>query len=612
MKILILLVSVIILGIAGYKFIPEILKSGKNIPGITESSDVKRIPRVLFLTSGIDEGAGYISEGVIVAIETFSKHGNFVRLENRDVLLQPEILKQYDIMITPTSMGYNDGDRKYSLTFLSDIEMENIKQWVGQGGILVAEENIGRNTPEGLDRSDVNGGLNPVNWKLSDLFGIKLKEMDLNGFSIEEKDAKIWNGTVKQKNEVDEWALIPIEIISDKIKVMAEWVRDNEKYPAVICNTFGKGKAILFTSTYILHPSNVGGISSIEQIENFYEYVLSLASPFKKIKYELNPWPDAYSTAFSLSFDDEGNEEQYNRVINFLNEEKISATIFADSSVSESQLSLIEENKNITIQSNFFSQNDLSAANYSQIIQETVLNEQTFNKKFEGIRFPYTKTNFWGLLFADEKGYKYDASIGIDHFNGFEGSVFPYNIPVSQKSFYKTLNLLEISPTANTDAAYFESQIVKGDYTDEDQRNDAELFSKYLFDFYEFVVSKNNGLMVFSGSPQFTGFGEITMMPLQKLVDSVKTKNCWMTNLGEVADFRNKIKDLSVEVNETDNKIDFKINLKNQTQIKGLSFKLDSKPGKITSSGNYNLKEINGIYYLITDAKDGLTFSLSF
>ena len=145
-KILILIISVSAVSILGYIFVPGLLKSGNKQPVLTSSGDVKVIPKVLFITSGVDEGRGKISEGVIVALQTFGRHGNFVRLDNRDVLMQPKVLSEYSIMIMPTSMGYNDGDRKYSLSYLSDYEMENISNWVKEGGTLIAEENIGRNT----------------------------------------------------------------------------------------------------------------------------------------------------------------------------------------------------------------------------------------------------------------------------------------------------------------------------------------------------------------------------------------------------------------------------------------------------------------------------------
>lgn len=609
MRKFIILISVLILGVLAYAIIPALTKQEKKITEVRESTI---LPKVLYLTTGLSEGNGEVSEGVVLAIQSFSKKGAFVWLDTREILLQPEILSEYSIMILPTSMGYHDGDRKYSLTFLSDYEMENIVNWVNNGGTLITEENIGRNAPEGADRAALNGELNPQTWKLSQLFGIKMKERDLNGFSIEEKDTKIWNGRIKQPNTEDEWVLIPTEIISDKVKVFAEWVNGDERYPAILSNEFGKGKAVFFTSTYILHPSNDGGVSGVEQIENFYNYVLNNFPEENKIKPELNPWPDAKTSAFCISFNSEGQTVNYNSILNFLKAENLPATFFIDSSLSDEQLKILEGVKNVSLQSQLYSKKDYSESGYSDITTEIIMNEQKFGKKFTGLRFPFYSTNYWGLLFADENNYIYDSSIGVDHLTSYTGSVFPYNIPVSHDSYYKTLKLLEICPVKNNDIVYFQRSEKSEEYTDDIQRTDAQLFEKYLQDFYDYAVVKNNGLMVYEGSPQYTGFSEITLQPLKILADTLKTKNCWMTTLEEVAAFRNKLKFLSVNISESGNDFRLKINLPEQINIHGLSFRLRSKPTNVSASGKYDLREINGIYYLITDVKNGDEISIDF
>lgn len=612
LKTIIVIISVIAAGILSYVLIPGLLKSGNKQPVVNASGNANVIPKVLFITSGVDEGRGIISEGVIAALHTFSSHGNFVRLDNRDVLMQPKVLSKYSIMIMPTSMGYNDGDRKYSLSYLSDYEMENISNWVKEGGTLIAEENIGRNTMDETDRVNDKGELNKDNWKLSGVFGINMKEIDMNGFSIEEKDVKIWNGTIKEKNLEDEWALVPSEITSDKVKVIAEWIRDEEKYPAIFSNEYGKGKAYFFSSTYLLHPSNAGGISSIEQIENFYEYVLNSVNYYKKNIYEINPWPYAKSSAFCISMNSKGSPEQFKTIIDFLNNEKLQATVFMDSSLSQDQKKILEQNSNLTLQSGLFSDMDLSEAEYSRIVQEILMNEQFYGRKFNGLRFPKRKTNFWGFVYADGNGYNYESTIGADHLTGYEGSVFPYNISISQNSFYKSLDILEICPAGKSDEDFFGKSETEKEYFEEDQRKDAQLFSNYLNDFYQYDVLKSNGLFVYSGSPLYTCYSEITMQPLRKLTDSLKARNCWMTSLDEVTAFRNKLRDLSVEVNDSENETDLKVVLPADTEIAGLTFKLGKRPSGVKSSSNTDLKEINGVYYVTGNFKNGDTISLTF
>ncbi|MEO8209726.1 MAG: beta-galactosidase trimerization domain-containing protein, partial [bacterium] len=480
MKKFIIIFSIILLGVIGYTLIPALTRPGK----ITVSYDeAKILPRVLFLTTGGLEGNGEISEGVVVAIQSFNKNGSFVWLNDREVLLEPNVLSKYSFLIIPTSIGYHDGDRKYSLTFLSDLEMQNIINWVKNGGTLIAEENIGRNTIDGDDRVNISGELNPETWKLSELFGIKMKERDLDGFSIEEKNSNIWKGKIKEPLQENEWVLVPSEIISDKLKVLAEWVNGDERIPAIIGNDYGKGKAILLTTTYLLHPSNDGGISSIEQIENFYNYILEDSDSKRKFEISLNPWPHGTSSAFCISFNSLGNEEQLKRVINFLMIEKLPATFFIDSSLSPGQKNILEENKNISIQSNLFSRTDFSAATHFDVARAILMNEQNFGKAFTGLRFPYSSTNFWGLIYANDKGYIFDSSIGVDHLTSYAGSVFPYNIPVARDSYFKTLDLIEICPVKNDDIFYFIKSETEKEYTDEMQKEDALLYEKYLTDF---------------------------------------------------------------------------------------------------------------------------------
>lgn len=610
MKKYLIISGVIILGVIAYATISSLTKSGKKI--IPDQSEAYKLPKVLLLTTGGLEGNGELSEGVVVAIQSFNKKGAFVWLDNRNVLLQPEILAGYSLILAPTSIGYHDGDKKYSLTYLSDIEMENIANWVKNGGTLIAEENIGRNNLDEKDRADLNAELNSKNWILADVFGIKMKEIDLSGYAIDEKENNIWGGRIKQTISENEWALVPTEITSDKVKVLAEWTNNNDKVPAIIQNDFGKGKAYLLTSTYLLHPSNDGGISSIEQIENFYNYVLD-DFPGRKISdYELNPWPDGKSTAFCISFNSDGDIEKYKSVLNFLKKESLPATFFIDSSFSDEEKNLLNENKNILLQSNLYSKQDFSTATYSEIIRQFLMNEQLFGKKFTGIRFPFGSTNFYGLIYANDKGYVFDSSIGVDHLTSYSGSVFPYNIPVALNSYYKTLNLLELCPVKYEDVFYYQKADAGNEYTEDIQRSDAQLFQKYLMDFYSFAVEKNNGLMIYAGSPHYTGFSELTMAPLKSLTDTLRTKNCWISTLEEVAEYRNKLKELNVQLSESGKEIKLKIILPEQITVKGFSLKLKSKPENVRVTDKYDLKEINHVYYLITDVKKDDEISMSF
>ena len=94
------------------------------------------LPKVLFITTGDGDGRGTVSDGVILAMQEFNQNGALVTLDNRKVLYDLDEMAKFQIMILPTAHGYHDADRKYSLSYLSHLEMENISNWVKAGGIL--------------------------------------------------------------------------------------------------------------------------------------------------------------------------------------------------------------------------------------------------------------------------------------------------------------------------------------------------------------------------------------------------------------------------------------------------------------------------------------------
>jgi len=150
-----------------------------------------KLPKVLFITTGDGDGQGTVSDGVILALQEFNKSGAFVRLENRTVLYNTEELNKFEIMIIPTTFGYHDADRRYSLSFLSETEMQNISNWVKQGGTLVSDAYLGRNSLNGEDRISKDNTLNSKNWKLADCFGVELKELNMQNYLIESRIAEI-------------------------------------------------------------------------------------------------------------------------------------------------------------------------------------------------------------------------------------------------------------------------------------------------------------------------------------------------------------------------------------------------------------------------------------
>ncbi len=595
-----------------YAALPLFDKKTENVKVHQKVDKASMLPRVLFLTTGTTEGNGEIAEGVSIAIQKLTKSGAFVWLGTREYLLQPERMSEFNVIIAPTSFDYHDGDRKYSLTFLSDSEMRNLANWVKEGGVLISEENIGRNTTDDVDRLSRGGELNNGNWPLSEVFGLKMREIDLVGFTLEDKNSGIWNGMIKDTLAEDEWAIVPTELISEKIKVLAEWKRGNEIYPAVLENNFGLGKAFLLTSTYMLHPSNDGGVSSVEQIERFYQYALSSLPGQSGMRYQINPWPDAHSSAGCITFNSTEDIAKYRMILDFLNIEDVSAGFVIDSVSSPEIISILNENKYAELISGLSSKNDFTGSTFSENSRAFIEIEQSTGLNFKGVRFPYRSSNFWGLMYASGNGYVYDASIGIDHLSGYAGSVFPYNIVLARDSFYKATDMLELCQIIANDFDYFQLPDSVNDYTELMQREDAALFSKYLLDFYEYVSKRNDGLIVFTGNPDYTAFSELTMKPLKDLIDELRKNNSWLATPLSIVEYRNKLKTLKISSKGADKIVTLNVECPDGIVIEGLSIKLDSRPVDVSTSGKSEIKEVGGKYFLITDVKNSDEMTIKF
>ncbi len=595
-----------------YAALPLFDKKTENVKVHQKVDKASMLPRVLFLTTGTTEGNGEIAEGVSIAIQKLTKSGAFVWLGTREYLLQPERMSEFNVIIAPTSFDYHDGDRKYSLTFLSDSEMRNLANWVKEGGVLISEENIGRNTTDDVDRLSRGGELNNGNWPLSEVFGLKMREIDLVGFTLEDKNSGIWNGMIKDTLAEDEWAIVPTELISEKIKVLAEWKRGNEIYPAVLENNFGLGKAFLLTSTYMLHPSNDGGVSSVEQIERFYQYALSSLPGQSGMRYQINPWPDAHSSAGCITFNSTEDIAKYRMILDFLNIEDVSAGFVIDSVSTPEIISILNENKYAELISGLSSKNDFTGSTFSENSRAFIEIEQSTGLNFKGVRFPYRSSNFWGLMYASGNGYVYDASIGIDHLSGYAGSVFPYNIVLARDSFYKATDMLELCQIIANDFDYFQLPDSVNDYTELMQREDAALFSKYLLDFYEYVSKRNDGLIVFTGNPDYTAFSELTMKPLKDLIDELRKNNSWLATPLSIVEYRNKLKTLKISSKGADKIVTLNVECPDGIVIEGLSIKLDSRPVDVSTSGKSEIKEVGGKYFLITDVKNSDEMTIKF
>lgn len=215
-------------------------------------------------------------------------------------------------------------------------------------------------------------------------------------------------------------------------------------------------------------------------------------------------------------------------------------------------------------------------------------------------------------MYASGNGYVYDASIGIDHLSGYAGSVFPYNIVLARDSFYKATDMLELCQIIANDFDYFQLPDSVTNYTELMQREDAALFSKYLLDFYEYVSKRNDGLIVFTGNPDYTAFSELTMKPLKDLIDELRKNNSWLATPLSIVEYRNKLKTLKISSKGADKIVTLNVECPDGIVIEGLSIKLDSRPVDVSTSGKSEIKEVGGKYFLITDVKNSDEMTIKF
>lgn len=564
-----------------------------------------KLPKVLFITSGDGDGQGTVSDGVVLALQEFNKTGAFVRLENRTVLYNTEELDKFQIMIIPTTFGYHDADRRYSLSFLSQTEMQNISNWVKQGGTLVSDAYLGRNKINGEDRISKDNTLTRQNWKLADCFGVELKELNMQNYSIESESENIWEGSITPRFELPEWTPVVTKETGRNLKTLAVWSGD-QNYPAITQNSFHSGKAILLSSFNLIHPASDGGFSSVEEIQDFYRYVYETYLQERNYAIQLNPWKNGASTALCLSFNNGGKLPEYSRIIKYLNREKLPATYFLTNNIDPEIKILLEKQRLIKIESHSQTNPDFRKISYSNALQEIQENNSNYGNEMEGFRFPFLNNSFWGMKALDDLDFSYDSSIGLNHLEFYRGSLFPYNIPIFKDGYFQALDLLEISQNFHDDWYYFKGVHDGKSYTEDDRKEDAAKFDAYLQTMWKRAVKPENGLMVFVGHGTYSGMSDVTMQPLKHLVFEASNDGAWLTNLHEIATYWNQLRDLFIEVEETDKQVELSINLPRGEELTGLSFSLPSKPEKIIFKGKYEVKKVNGeLSLILKSVKDG-------
>lgn len=570
----------------------------------------KQLPKALYVTTGKNRGNAELAKGIIIAIQTFNKRGTLVRLEPRDILYDYDKLSNYNIIILSTAFEYHDADRKYSLTYMSNEEIHNLTEFVSNGGVLISGDNVGRNLPDGTDRISKYQKLDPENWELSECFGVSLKEKNMAGNRIEGKIGNYFNGVFMQTEKGELWTLVPDTVNSSKLKVLAYWKKANDSMPAIIQNKYNKGTAYLFASSDFLHPANDGGYWSAGQIQDFYNYVLDEYNSQNHLDIRLNAWPDAYDYAFCVTLNSSGSLEQYKRIINLLEKENIKPTFFVSGNVNEEIKSYLKD-KNIPTESSGFSFINYEYLTYPESVEKILRNENKWNKKFTGFRFPYTSPGFWAILALDENNYSFESSIGANNIDFFHGSVFPYNIVVANDKFYKSTDVLEIAPTYHDD--YYFLKKLKDDKSPNLNQltKDVMLYEKYLQNYWKYAVKPYKGLMVFLGHPEFVGYSDTTSTALKNLITRVKQDNTWITTINEVAEFRKNLEKLQFYVDSENNEYTVQVIGPKNINIKNITLVLSQEPKKvIAKKGKVEVIKNTDDYKIVFEAFDGQVLTI--
>ncbi len=609
-KTIVISVIVILSASVIYYFFPN-----RNLFSSNDKSTNYLLPKAAFITSGTIDGNGILPSGAVVALQTFSKLGIYTEISSRDILLDPKALQEYSILILSTAIDYYDIDRKYSLSYMSDMELNNLKDWTANGGVLVAGDNIGRNTPNSSDRANLFGSLNSTNWALADCFGVTLKEKNVTNFHINGNINNNLNGLFLGESASEQWVLVVDSVQSKTLKSLAIWTDGRTSYPALIENYFEKGIAFLLPTSYLLHPANDGGKWGVNQIANFYKYVVDEFYSRHNNKVVLNPWPDGFNYAFCVTINSNGERADYNRLLSYLKSEKITPTFFVDGFIGNELKDYLSSEK-IYLESNGFKKTNYRGQHSFTEIKTDILNNKNYwNKPFIGFKFPYSRISNWGIMALNDMDYLFDSSIGADNINTFKGSVIPYHLPFSYGQYYKRSNILEISPTLHDDFHFYQTADDSSNIVDnsEYQEKQAKLFEKYLLNFWNYSVKPFYGCMVFLGHPLYTANNDITLQPLKNLIQNVKKDSAWITTIENIAEFRNNLGELKFNIKEQGSYMEITVDVPPNTKVEGITLRLDNKPSKVKiSNGDYKLIEKGRLFYLCFTAELGQKIELRF
>jgi len=567
------------LGLLALACSPQERRAGGDSPA---GSQEKQLPRVLMITTGLEGQNASLPKGIVIALQAFNQRGALVRLEHRDILYEPSRLNDYNMIILSTAPGYHDADRRYSLSFMSAEEMENIRSFVHEGGVLISGDHVGRNMIDGTDRITFHGRLSSDVYPLANTFGLGLSERNMEGYQIYGHICGGEPAILRPEAGDNYFTLVPDTIWSDAAEVMASWVNAKDTLPAIVKNRYGKGTAYLLASSDFLHPAGEGGFMSTNKITSFYTNLVDDFHEQNRIPLSLNPWPHGHDYAFGVTLNAEGDINQYERVHALLQQHNIDPLFFVAGNVEDEVMAWMR-NRNIAIESRGYDFTSYRNFNYARAVQDIFRNETHWGKSFTGFRFPFTMPGFWGLVALSEQGYIFESSIGANNLEYIHGSVVPHNIVMADDGFYKSTDIIELSPVYHDDYHFLK------DISDDSRQQARELFKKtmiyekYLENYWELAVKPYHGLMLFQGHPRYVAYNDTTLNALENTIELVRQDNTWIASAREIATFQKNMQRMKFYVRDEQSRLTVFIEAPEGVSLQHVTFNLAFKPESVNA-----------------------------
>lgn len=578
--------------------------------GVADNGEALVYPRVLFLTTGSD-GLGLLPSGANICLETFSALGAYVEVADKSVLLERARLDSVRVVVAPTIAGYHDGDRQFSLSYLDSAAMANLQEWVRSGGILVAGENIGRNTIEGEDRAVSGGVVEASEWPLAEVFGYSMREADLTGFRmVRDSVTGLLSGYRDQLTRVldGDWLLVPVES-AGTFRTLARWTNGVASYPAVTLNSCGRGWGILVPHFLLLQPSIDGGAADVPAIVGFWRGVFELALGDGPKVY-FNPWPGACRCALAVTLNETGGDDAAVGPKAMLTELTRAGgmdrvTVFATGLVPIPVLEFLKGDRRVELASLSFRHPRFSELDYCRTLWELVRFEDHVRTPVHGFRFPYSNRTTAGMFILGRRGYKYESSIFVDHIAGYGGTLFPYNIPVWVRDRYCLVtDVLELSPAVE-DWSFYGAGALGQSYPVAAQERDAQRFGARLKSVWSELVRPRRGMMVLNLHAQYSGYSDVTLEPVRSfLADVAGHGDVWLAGLEDIADWWNAWRNVAVRMRAQKDRIVLSLINRNPKPVRGLTIRLDDPALNVTARGvtlrRVERAEEDGVFVYLT------------